>query len=119
MPDAALHVSDLPAGVALVPGAVELLGCSPELHDEVTREVLGLRLASLLPPKPDQGGFILAHNDPGVRAADEAASSFTVFCQGLGLTLSSSNLWRRLSRLLASVRVSLNVRFGHREKALC
>src|SRR5436853_6943910 len=27
MPDAALHVPDLPSGVALVPGAVELLGC--------------------------------------------------------------------------------------------
>src|SRR5215831_11256898 len=26
MPDPALHVADLPAGVALVPGAIELLG---------------------------------------------------------------------------------------------
>jgi hypothetical protein len=31
MPDPALHVADLPAGVALIPGAVELLGCPPEL----------------------------------------------------------------------------------------
>jgi hypothetical protein len=31
MPDPTLHVADLPAGVALVPGAVELLGCPPEL----------------------------------------------------------------------------------------
>jgi hypothetical protein len=62
MPDAPLHVADLSAGVALVPGAVELLGCSPELHDEVTREVLRLRLASFLAPKPDQSGFIAAHD---------------------------------------------------------
>jgi hypothetical protein len=36
MPDPRLHVADLPAGIALVPGAVELFGCPPELHDEVS-----------------------------------------------------------------------------------
>jgi ribosome-binding protein aMBF1 (putative translation factor) len=35
MPNLALNVADLPPGVALVPGAIELLGRSPELHDEV------------------------------------------------------------------------------------
>src|SRR5690349_19829415 len=74
MPDPALWVPDLPAGVALVPGAVELLGCSPELHDEVAGEVLWLGLSSLLAPQADQGGFIAAHNDAGVGAADEGAT---------------------------------------------
>src|SRR6266545_3747951 len=69
---AALDVSDVVARVALVPRPVELLGSPPELYDEVTREVLGLGLASLLPPKPDQGGLVAAHDDPSVRAADEA-----------------------------------------------
>src|SRR5262249_62172354 len=45
-----LHVADLPAGVALVPGAIELLGCPSELHDEIAGEVLRLDLASLLAP---------------------------------------------------------------------
>src|SRR5262245_27485612 len=74
MPDPALHVAHLPAGVALVPGAVELLGSPPELHDEIAREVLRLDLASLLAPYPDQGGFIAAHDDAGVGAANETAA---------------------------------------------
>src|SRR2546430_2701583 len=71
----ALHVPDLSAGVALVPGAVEVLGCSPELHDEVAREILWLGLASFLAPEPDQGGFIAAHNDSGVGATNERAAA--------------------------------------------
>ena len=50
MLDPALDVGDPPAGVALVPGAVELLGRGPELHDEVAGQVLRLGLAPLLPP---------------------------------------------------------------------
>jgi hypothetical protein len=50
MPDPKLNVSDLPSGVALIPGAVELLGCSPELHNEVARQVLRFGLASFLAP---------------------------------------------------------------------
>jgi hypothetical protein len=71
MPNPALHIADLLAGVSLVPGAVELLGCPPELHDEVPREVLQLGLAPFFAPEPNQGGFIVAHDDPCVRAADE------------------------------------------------
>ena len=33
--DAALDVGDAPAGIALVPGTIELLRCGPELHNEV------------------------------------------------------------------------------------
>jgi hypothetical protein len=32
---AALDISDTPAGVALVPGSVEVFGGGPELHDKV------------------------------------------------------------------------------------
>src|SRR5262245_57979132 len=74
MPNPALHVADLPAGVALVPGAVELLGCSPELHDEIAGEVLWLRLSALLAPQADQGAFIVAHDDPRIRAAYEGVA---------------------------------------------
>src|SRR5262245_22416469 len=75
MPDPTFHVADLPAGVALVPGAVELLGCSPELHNEVAREVFRLGLASFLAPQADQVGFIATHDNPGVGATDERAAA--------------------------------------------
>src|SRR5207245_11642421 len=78
MPDPALHVADLPAGVALVPRAVELLGCSPELHDEVAGEVLRLGLASFFSPQTDQGRLIAAHDDAGVGTADETSAIETL-----------------------------------------
>jgi hypothetical protein len=71
MPDLALHVADLPAGVALVPATIELLGCPPELHDEVAGEILRLGFATFLAPQADQGGLIAAHDDAGIRAADK------------------------------------------------
>ena len=60
MLDAALHIRDMPASVAFVPTAIELLGGRPQLHDEVVREVLGIALPSLLSPEADQSGFIAA-----------------------------------------------------------
>ena len=66
MLDPALHVPDAPAGVALVPRAVELLGGGPELHDEVAGQVLRLGLAAFLAPEADQGRLVAPHDDPGV-----------------------------------------------------
>ena len=54
MLDAALDIRDAPAGIALVPGAVELLGCGPELHDEVAGQVFRLSLAAFFSPEADQ-----------------------------------------------------------------
>ena len=71
---AALDVGDDLAGIAFVPAAIEVLGGEPELDDEVAREVLRLDLAPFFPPEPQQGGLVLAHDDPGVRAADEGAA---------------------------------------------
>src|SRR5262245_20501476 len=76
MPDPALHVADLPAGDALIPGAVEPFGCRPELHDEVAGEVFRLRLAPFFAPQADQGGFIVAHDDAGVGTTDEGAAIY-------------------------------------------
>ena len=61
--------------IALVPGAIEVLGGGPELDDEVAGQVLRLGLAAFLAPEADQGGLIVAHDDPGVRAANEGAAS--------------------------------------------
>ena len=69
-----LHVVDDLAGVALVPVPVEVLGHGAELDDQVAGEVFRLDLAALLPPQPDQGGFVIAHDDPGIRAADKGTT---------------------------------------------
>ena len=53
MLDVALDVGNAPAGVALVPGAVELLGGGPELDNKVGRQVLSLGLAPFLLPETD------------------------------------------------------------------
>ena len=60
---------DLP-GVALVPKPIEILGHDTELDDKVAREVFRFGLAALLPPEPEEGGFIGTHDNPSVGAAD-------------------------------------------------
>jgi hypothetical protein len=64
--DAALDGCDAATCIALVPGAVELLGGGPELHDEVAGQVLRLDLHPLLAPEAEQRSFIAAHNDPSI-----------------------------------------------------
>jgi len=75
MLDVALNIGNAPAGIALVPGAVEVLGGGPKLHNEIGGQVLGRSLAAFLAPQADQCGLVAAHDDPGVRAANEAASA--------------------------------------------
>ena len=68
-----LDVGDDLPGIGLVPAPVEVLGDDAELDDEVAGQVLRLDFAALFPPQPQQGGLVIAHDDPGVRAADEAS----------------------------------------------
>ena len=77
MPDPLLDIDDRLAGVAFKPMPVEVFGNASELNDEVARQVLGLGLAALLPPKPEQGCLVGPHDDPGVGAADERPSVIT------------------------------------------
>ena len=70
----ALDVRDPVAGVEFVPAAVEVLGDEAELDDQDARQVESGRLAPFFPPEPQQGLLVLAHDDPGVRAADEVAA---------------------------------------------
>jgi hypothetical protein len=74
MLDPALHVANPSAGIALVPGAVEVLGRRPELYDEVAGQVLRFGLTPFLMPEADQSGFIVTHYDPGIGTADERAA---------------------------------------------
>ena len=71
------------SGIGLVPAPIELLGHHPELDEEIAGQVLRLDLAALFPPKPEKRLLIIAHYDPGVRAADEIATSGLATFKGL------------------------------------
>ena len=58
-------------GIALVPTPVQFFGRNPKLDNEIAGQILRFDLTTLLPPQPEEGGFIIAHNDAGVRATDE------------------------------------------------
>ena len=66
-----LHIRDDLTGIGLVPAPIQLLGNGPKLDDEVAGEILWLGLTALFTPLPQQGAFVVAHNDPGVRSTNE------------------------------------------------
>jgi len=76
--DPLLNVGDHPPGIGFVPVAIEFLRGEPELNHEIAGQVLRFDLAALFPPQPDQGGLVIAHDDPGVGAADKAAAVYSV-----------------------------------------
>jgi hypothetical protein len=63
-----LDIDDGLTGIGLVPTPVKLFGNGSELDDKVAREILGLGLTTFFSPQPKQGGLIVPHDDPGVRA---------------------------------------------------
>jgi hypothetical protein len=62
-----------------VPAAVEVLGRQPQLDDQDAREVDRRRFSPFFPPKMMEGLLVLAHDDPGVGAADELATVATLY----------------------------------------
>ena len=74
MPQPTLDAFNRLAGVALVPIPVEGFGYEAELDDEVTGQIFGPGFAPLLLPEANEGCFIVAHDDPGVRAAYKGTS---------------------------------------------
>jgi hypothetical protein len=79
MPEPMLNAFDGLPGVALVPMPIERFSHQAELDDEVAGQVLRLGFAPFLLPEADEGGFIIAHDDPSVGAADEGAATFAWF----------------------------------------
>jgi hypothetical protein len=71
MTDPALDIGEYLTRIGLIPAPVQLFGRNAELDNEIARKIRGLDLAPLLTSEADQGRLIIAHNDPGVRAADE------------------------------------------------
>ena len=74
MPNLPLDIRDDLTSIGLIPAPVQLLGGHAELDDEVAREVLRLDLPAFFPPKPQESVLVVAHDDPGVRAADEKSA---------------------------------------------
>jgi hypothetical protein len=74
VPKLPLDVRDDVTSIRLVPAPVKLLGGQTKLDDEVARQVLRFDLPALFPPLPQEGGLVVPHDDPGVRAADEIAA---------------------------------------------
>src|ERR1700722_4340421 len=79
--DPALDVGDGSPGIALVPSPVQRLGGDTELDDEIVAQVLRFGLAALFLPQPAERCFVSAHDDSGVRSADELASVLRISCE--------------------------------------
>ena len=69
-----LHIRKDLTSIGLIPASVQLLGGNAKLDDDIAGQVLRLDLAALLSPQSQEGGLVLARDDPSVRAADEVAA---------------------------------------------
>jgi hypothetical protein len=67
--DEALDVIHRVPGLTCEPAPVQRFRDLPELHHEIAGQVLGFRLAPLLPPEPNKGRSVSAHDDPRIGAA--------------------------------------------------
>ena len=76
MLDLFLDIGNDLTGISLVPAPVQVLGGEAQLDDQIAREVLRLDFPAFFPPQPEERSFIIAHDDPGIRAADEVAAAF-------------------------------------------
>src|SRR5262245_60639676 len=74
MADVLLKIGDHLTRIGLVPAPIEVLGHDPELDDQIAGQILRLDLAALFPPKPEQRLLIVAHDNAGIRAADEVTA---------------------------------------------
>src|SRR5438552_17804171 len=98
---AALDRCDAPTSVALVPGAIELFGYCAQLHDQIAGEVLGLGFTAFFAPEAQQSLLIAAHDDAGVRAANDGAPVLVGPCpqtRGHGLPPGSQTRYCMISK---------------------
>src|SRR3981189_279786 len=83
MSNVSLDVFDSLASISLVPAAVEVLSNGAKLNDEVATKILRGYFAAFFLPKPRQFERIIAHDDAGVRAANEAPAIGKIWCSNL------------------------------------
>src|ERR1700730_62678 len=74
VPNPALDVLDDLPGRTLVPAPIDRLGGHPELDYEVCRIIMRLRLAALFSAQPTKPVPLVAHDYPGIGAADKCAT---------------------------------------------
>src|SRR5262249_4112397 len=110
-PDLALNVGKNLTGIGLIPPPVQLLGCKPELNDQIARKILRLDLAAFFAPQPDEGVLVVTHDDPSVRAANEIAAIGAISPSGVCLRhyRFSNKHERRRPRLFDTKSIALNV----------
>jgi hypothetical protein len=73
MPDSSLNIRNHLAGIGLIQVPIQVLRGTPELDNKIIGEIPRFKVAALFLPEPQQGSFVIAHNNPSVRAADERA----------------------------------------------
>jgi hypothetical protein len=71
-----LDVTDPVARVEFVPATVEVFGDQAELDDQDGGRIDRSPLPALFAPEAVKGLLVLAHDDPGVRAADGVAAIY-------------------------------------------
>jgi hypothetical protein len=74
MPQPMLDAFDCLPGIAFIPMAVESFCREAKLNEEVAGEILRRDFAAFLTPEADQGGFVAAHDNPGVGSAYKGTS---------------------------------------------
>ena len=70
-----LHLGDGLTSIPLVPVPIEVFGHGAKLDDQVVGQVFRLDLAALLPPETNEVGLIATHDNPGIGATDEGATT--------------------------------------------
>jgi hypothetical protein len=58
-------------GISFVPPAIEDFGYDPKLDNKVAGQILRVDLTAFFSPEAMECGFVLAHNDPGIRATNK------------------------------------------------
>jgi hypothetical protein len=71
MTDSFLNIGNHLPRIGLIPAAIEFFGRKSKLHYQISRQILGLDFAPLLPPQSDQRLLVISHDDPRVRAANK------------------------------------------------
>ena len=87
MPNPPLNVGNHVTRVGLIPASVKVLGYDSELDDKVAGEIFGLDLAAFFAPQPKQRILVIAHDDPGVGAADKVAAVLLCTYEHLGFQI--------------------------------
>ena len=85
---------------------VEVLGDDAELDHQVAGKVLRFGFAALFLPEPQKRRLIVAHDDPGVRAAKARRSDQAALAFGRGIACSDMSALH-------------NGRLGHPNSARC